>query len=92
MIVVCNNDIMIFVLNLVLFDLKIIISYLMHYNKNISFCHTVTAGVKIAVGHQIFLTELIKSFVSYVDKFSKMSDSKKKEDKILKRAFHKTVL
>ena len=56
----------------------------MHYNKNISFCHTVTAGVKIAVGHQIFLTELIKSFVNYVDKFSKMSDSKKRKIKSLK--------
>ena len=35
------------------------------------------SGAKIAVGHQIFPTELIKSLVSYVDKFSKMYDSKK---------------
>ena len=34
--------------------------------------------MKIAVGHPIFLTELIKSPISYADKFSKMSDSKKK--------------
>ena len=35
-------------------------------------------GVKIAVRHQIFPTELIKLPISYVNKFSKMSDSKKK--------------
>ena len=33
MIVICNNDIMIFAITLVLFDLKSIISYLMHYNE-----------------------------------------------------------
>ena len=35
-------------------------------------------GVKIAVGYRILPTELIKSPVSYIDKFSEMSDSKKK--------------
>ena len=34
MIIICNNDTMIFVIKLMLFDLKSIISYLMHYNKN----------------------------------------------------------
>lgn len=44
------------------------------------------SGVKIAIGHQIFPTDrifpthLIK-LLSYLDKFSKMCDSKKKEDK-----------
>ena len=38
-------------------------------------------GVKIAVIHQIFPTKLIKSMISDVDKFSKMSDSKKKKEK-----------
>ena len=33
------------------------------------------AGVKTVVGHWIFLTDLIKSLISYVDKFSEMSDS-----------------
>ena len=37
-----------------------------------------TAGVKIAVGHWVFPTELIKSLISCVDKFSKISDSKRK--------------
>ena len=36
-------------------------------------------GVKIAVGHRIFPTELIKLLISYFDKFSKMSNSKKKK-------------
>ena len=36
------------------------------------------SGVKIATGHWIFSTELIKLPMSYVGKFSKMSDSKKK--------------
>ena len=35
----------------------------------------------MVVGHRIFLTDLIKLHISYVDKFSKMSDSKKKKDK-----------
>ena len=35
-------------------------------------------GVKIAIRHQIFPTELIKSMISCVDKFPKMSGSKKK--------------
>ena len=42
-------------------------------------------GVKIAVGHQIFPTDLIKLLISYVDKFSKMSDSKQKKKIIKKR-------
>ena len=42
------------------------------------------SGVKITVGHLIFPIELIKLLISYVDKFCKMSDSKKKKDKILK--------
>ena len=52
------------------------------------------SGVKLAIRHQIFLTELIKLSISYVDKVSKMPDSKKKKKKkeILKIAFHKTVL
>ena len=43
-------------------------------------------GVKIAVEHRIFPTDLIKSPISYVDKFSKMphSKKKKKDKKILK--------
>ena len=41
--------------------------------------------MKIVVRYLIFPTELIKSPISYVDKFSKLSDSKKKkEDEILK--------
>ena len=36
------------------------------------------------MGYGIFLTELIKSPISYVDKFSKMSNRKKNLDKILK--------
>ena len=35
--------------------------------------------MKIAVSHQIFPTDLIKLLISYVDKFSKMSDSKQKK-------------
>ena len=51
------------------------------------------SGVKLAIRHQIFLTELIKLLISYIDKVSKMPDSKKKKKKeILKIAFHKTVL
>ena len=49
------------------------------------------SGVKLAIRHRIFLTELIKLSISYVDKISKMPDSKKKKE-ILKIAFHKTVL
>ena len=37
-------------------------------------------GAKIAVGDQIFPTELIKLLRSYVDKFFKMSDSKKRKN------------
>ena len=37
------------------------------------------SGVKLAIRHQIFLTELIKLSISYVDKVSKMPDSKKKK-------------
>ena len=42
--------------------------------------------MKIVVRYRIFPTELVKSPISYVDKFSKLSDSKKKkeEDEILK--------
>ena len=40
--------------------------------------------MKIAVRKWIFPTDLIKLLVSYVDKFSKMSNSKKKDKKILK--------
>ena len=48
-------------------------------------CIVCKTGVKVAVGHRKFLTELMKQPISYVDKFSKMSDSKKnKIDKILK--------
>ena len=57
--------------------------------------------MKIAIGHWIFLTDLIK-LLSYVDKFSKMSKSKKKDKKILKtvelsylithNSLHKTLL
>ena len=36
-------------------------------------------GVKTAVRHQIFPTDLIKLPISYVDKLSKMSNSKKKK-------------
>ena len=39
------------------------------------------SGVKLAIRHQIFLTELIKLSISYVDKVSKMPDSKKKKKK-----------
>ena len=42
MIIICKNDIMIFTIKLVLFDLKGIISYFLHYNENKSFCHAVT--------------------------------------------------
>ena len=35
--------------------------------------------VKIVVGYRIFPTELIKSLVSYIDKFSEISDSKNKK-------------
>ena len=35
--------------------------------------------MKIAVGHRKFRTELKKQPISYVDKFSKMSDNKKKK-------------
>ena len=38
--------------------------------------------VKIVVRYQIFPTELVKSPISYVDKFSKLSDSKKKKKKM----------
>ena len=37
------------------------------------------SGVKLAIRHQIFLTELIKLSISYVDKVSKMPDRKKKK-------------
>ena len=47
--------------------------------------------MKIAPGHWIFPIELIKLPISYVKRFSKMSGSKK-IDKILKIAFHKTIL
>ena len=53
------------------------------------------SGVKLAIRHRIFLTELIKLSISYVDKISKMPDSKKKKKKkkeILKIEFNKTVL
>ena len=48
-------------------------------------------GVKIAVRHQIFPTDSIKLLISYVDKFSKMSDNKqkkslKKDEKGLKKS------
>ena len=33
-------------------------------------------GVKIAIGHQIFWTELMKLLISYVKKFYKMPNSK----------------
>ena len=53
------------------------------FNLTFDICKTCKAdeqdgGVKIAVGHWIFLTDLIKSLISYVDKFSEMPDSKKK--------------
>ena len=32
---------------------------------------TYNAGMKIAVRHSIFLTELIKSLISFIDKFCK---------------------
>ena len=40
------------------------------------------SGVKIGyfIGHQIFPIELIKLLMSYVKKFSKMSDSQKKKN------------
>ena len=38
----------------------------------------ILSRVKIAVGYRIFPTELIKLPISYIDKFSKKSDSKKK--------------
>ena len=41
MIIICNNDIMIFPVKLVVIDLKSIISYLMHSNKNKNSCHAV---------------------------------------------------
>ena len=37
--------------------------------------------MKIAGRHSIFPTDLIKSPISYVDKFSKMTNSKKKKKK-----------
>ena len=37
--------------------------------------------MEIAIGYQIFLTELIKSPICCVDKFSEMCDSKKKKKK-----------
>ena len=40
------------------------------------------AGLKIAAGHWIFPSELIKSLISYVDKFSRMSESKTKKNTI----------
>ena len=52
---------------------QVALPFLMHL-RDIS-----TSGVKIAVGHQIFPTDLIKLLISYVDKFSKMSDSKQKK-------------
>ena len=43
------------------------------------------SGVKLAIRHRIFLTELIKLSISYVDKISKMPDSKKKKKKKKKK-------
>ena len=57
-------------------DDKIILSGALHISG--------ATGVKIVVRHQIVLTELMKSPISYVDKFSKMSDSKKKKNESLK--------
>ena len=43
-------------------------------------------GVKIAVRHLIFLSELMKLLISYVDKFCKCPTVKNKKGKILKIA------
>lgn len=44
----------------------------------VSYRVDMSKGLKIAIRHQIFLTELIKLLISSVDKLSEMSGSKKK--------------
>ena len=60
-------------------------SFILEFIKNSSTCTSRTtktlSGVKIAVGHRIFPTDLLKSLISCVDKLSKMFDSKKKDNK-----------
>ena len=55
MIIIFNNDVMIFATKFVLFDLKSIISYKMHYNKSKSFCHALTDSFSRLVSILTFL-------------------------------------
>ena len=62
MIIISDNDVIIFAITLVLLDFKSIITYLMHYNKNKSLCLDVAAKwfSYIGVYFDLFTLLLVK--------------------------------